>query len=336
MFLLGLVEYDGTSKSYVPVGEDEYNSYLQKKAVGKTMKSVRQVMLKALTENNDETPIRISKPIVRAVTIVELQPMVSGYRNEEINYDMMVRHYSLVEIFLDFPWFMLSYALTFLAVGIFIGFFLKKWVHKIELTHVVNWAAETVAHEREEYFRECPGGLERFVKLDAKRRRKYGYSETDPMNAYDLSPGESGEEENPMEVDEKELPPVAASAAIAHGLSNAPSGGPGGEPPTDAAAGAGGARSDSNTREYLESLPGFPFSDREPPVLPVVGVDWNDFDQIYAHMPVGQPDMCWDYCGWWIQRERHGFSVFTHIVVHAHHQSNWGTFVEQWFIHQDY
>eukprot|EP00435_Cladocopium_sp_Y103_P050375 s1775_g15.t1 len=89
-----------------------------------------------------------------------------------------------------------------------------------------------------------------------------------------------------MEVDEEELPPVAAaSAAMAHGLGG---GATSGEPPTDAAAGAEGARSDSNTREYLESLPGSPFSDREPPVLPVVGVAWNDFDQIYAHMPVNE------------------------------------------------
>eukprot|EP00435_Cladocopium_sp_Y103_P052837 s1775_g16.t1 len=110
------------------------------------------------------------------------------------------------------------YALTVLPVGIFIGFLLKKWVHTIELSHAVNWAAETIAHEsrdinfvdawdpvnkelrqyrvlasvddaesEKEYIRECPSGLARCMKLDAKRRRTYGYSETDPMNAYGLN-----------------------------------------------------------------------------------------------------------------------------------------------------
>ena len=29
----------------------------------------------------------------------------------------------------------------------------------------------------EEYFRECPGGLARFVKLDRRRRKKYGFEQ---------------------------------------------------------------------------------------------------------------------------------------------------------------
>ena len=41
MYLIGLVEYDNISKSYVPVGEDAFNAHLQKKALGKAMKSVR-------------------------------------------------------------------------------------------------------------------------------------------------------------------------------------------------------------------------------------------------------------------------------------------------------
>ena len=33
MYLIGLVEYDNISKSYVPVGEDALNAYVQKKAL---------------------------------------------------------------------------------------------------------------------------------------------------------------------------------------------------------------------------------------------------------------------------------------------------------------
>ena len=136
----------------------------------------------------------------------------------------------------------------------------------------------------EEYFRECPGGLCRFVKLDKQRRKKYGYDETDPMNAYNLSSGEEAEEEE-MEVDEV-LPPVAeASAMMGHaelyGASSVHTNdGPG------ATASAAPARSDSNTREYLDSLPGYPHSENDALDLPTIGVDWNDFDVIFQHLPV--------------------------------------------------
>ena len=53
------------------------------------------------------------------------------------------------------------------------------------------------------------------MKLDRKRRRKYGIDETDPLNAYDLTSGEEAEEEE-MEVDEA-LPAVAeAFSRMAH------------------------------------------------------------------------------------------------------------------------
>lgn len=128
-------------------------------------------------------------------------------------------------------------------------------------------------------------------------------------------------------------------------------------------------RSDSATREYLSSLPGSPQSENETVGLPTVGIDWNDFEVIYQHMPAsqrerakrvqevgmfnhqilkeylqthlmflypGQPGILWDYGAWWSRDERHGFTTFIDIVVHGHHQANWGSFVEQWFIHQDY
>lgn len=50
----------------------------------------------------------------------------------------------------------------------------------------------------------------------------------------------------------------------------------------------------------------------------------------------GQPDLSQDYGAWWTRGERHGFTTFNDIVVHGHHQTTWGSFVEQWFIHQDH
>eukprot|EP00435_Cladocopium_sp_Y103_P054615 s3212_g17.t2 len=313
MFLIGLVGYDPNIKGYAPCGGDEFNQYIQKKALGKTMKSIRQVMVSSLVNNDAELPIRISKPLVKAMTIMALQPVVNGARSEEVE-GLVVQHYNLVEVFFNFPWFMIFYALTFLLVGVFFGLHLKKVAHKIELTKVPHWAADAISKEKkeitfvddwdpmnhelrqyrvlpsvddaesgEEYFRECPGGLARFVKLDRKRRRRYGFKETDPVSVYDLYSGEEAEEE-PMEVDE--LMEADSSARIARGQVYGPGS-------VDAPAGApdhggGGAHSDSNTLEYLSSLPGSPPTDVEPPPLPIIGIDWDDIDEIYRHLPVNQ------------------------------------------------
>ena len=236
MFFIGLVQCDSNTKSYAAVGEDEFNAYLQKKAIGKTMKSVRQVMLASLFNGMDESPIQLSKPMVKAVTIMALQPLVGASRADGIDCTIMVQHFELVEVFMEFPWFMLFYGLTFLVIGIFMGYYLKKATHVFELNTVLKWATEVIGQKQEmryvdgwdperhelrqcgilrsvdeaesgeEYFRECPGGLASFVKLDKRRRAKYGFSETDPLNAFDLTLSEDGEEEG-MEVDEL-IPPT--------------------------------------------------------------------------------------------------------------------------------
>ena len=321
MFLIGLVEYDQNSKAYVPVGEDAFNSYLQKIAIGKTMKSVRQVMLKSLTDGVEDLQIKVSKPMVKAVTSMALQPLVSSARLEEINYDLMVRHYTIAEFFLERPWFMLSFALVFMVMGIIIGYYLKMAIRKIELSKVLSWAMKVIGEKEEltfvddwdpvnmelrqyrvlqsaddaddamsgeEYFRECPGRLARFVKLDRKRRRKYGIDETDPLDAYDMTSDEEAEEEE-MEVDET-LPAVAeATSRMAHAeLSGADSvaGGGDGAPANGAATTAVAARSNSDTREYMSSLPGSPAS--ESPTLPTIGVNWENLGVLLEHMPPSQ------------------------------------------------
>ena len=184
---------------------------------------------------------------------------------------------------------MMVYALVFFLVGLACGFVLKKAIHRWELSKVINWAAEQIGNRKEityvddwdperhelrqfrvlkhvdeaesgeEYFREVPGGMARFVKLDRRRRAHHGFAEIDVMNAYDLSDGENAEEE-PMEIDEEEtnLPPVAAlSAAMAEADQHGHAG---------QSAGSQDHVSDSNTREYVD-LPGSPESDHVPPTL---------------------------------------------------------------------
>ena len=68
--------------------------------------------------------------MVKAVTIMALQPLASCARVDDINYGVMVQHLNLVEIFFEHPKFMLSYDLVFLVLGIFIGYNLQKAIHK--------------------------------------------------------------------------------------------------------------------------------------------------------------------------------------------------------------
>ena len=223
------------------------------------------------------------------------------------------------------------------------------------------------AESGEECFREVDGGMARFVKLDRRRRLRHGFAEIGVMNAYALPDGEEPEEES-MEVDEEALPPVAAvSAAMAHGqVGDGPGTTSMWSPTPGTSSMPKAARSESATREYM-SLPGPPHSDHELPTLPRQDVDWDDMDEIRKHLPVterqktlqmqevalfdavtfkeylkvhlsslypGQPDMCGDYPAWWTRSERHGFTVFSDILIRGMYFRNWGTFVEQWFIHQ--
>ena len=63
---------------------------------------------------------------MKALTLLSLQTLVGGTRSEEIEYALMVKHFSYVEIFMDYHGFMIGYALTFILVGIAIGYFLKN------------------------------------------------------------------------------------------------------------------------------------------------------------------------------------------------------------------
>ena len=213
MYLIGLVEYDPNIKGYTCAGE-EFNLCTQRKYMGQSMKAIRRVVLGTLSAGAEEFPVHVSKPLVKALTLLSLQPLVGGTRSEEVEYALMVKHCSYVVLFMDYPGFMFGYALTFILVGIVIGYFLKKATHKWELSSVHQWAAAEIeentkdiiyvddwdpdlqeirqfrvlksvddAESGEEYFRETPGGLARFVKLDLRRRDRHGFAESNMMDA---------------------------------------------------------------------------------------------------------------------------------------------------------
>ena len=98
-------------------------------------------------------------------------------------------------------------------------------------------------------------------------------------------------------------------------------------------------------------------------------MDWNDNEEIMRHYPrtereralrvqqVGlfnstvfqeylkvhlmtlypnQPDMQWDFPMFWTQNERRGFTTFCDIITRGIYLNNWGSFVEQWFIQEEW
>ena len=118
-------------------------------------------------------------------------------------------------------------------------------------------------------------------------------------------------------------------------------------------------------------LPGSPPAepdDDELPAVPRVGLDWYDLNVLMEHLPrgqrrraerirqvslftdqslreylimhmmilyPGQPDLMHDFPLFWNRDQQHGYRVFQEIVIDGKYQDEWGSFVEQWFIHTD-
>lgn len=99
MDLIGLVEYDPNIKGYT-CAEEEFNLYMQRKCMGQSMKAIRSVVLGTLSAGAEEFPVHVSKPLVKALTLLSLQPLVGGTRSEEVEYSLMVKHCSYVVLFM--------------------------------------------------------------------------------------------------------------------------------------------------------------------------------------------------------------------------------------------
>ena len=119
------------------------------------------------------------------------------------------------------------------------------------------------------------------------------------------------------------------------------------------------------------SLPGSPRSEKsgDVPDLPLVGLDLHDINVLLAHFPPGQrkrverirevslfseqslrefmlchlmklfpgqPDLHFGFPLWWNRQDQHEYKLFNDIVVGKKYQEQWGSFCEQWFIHQDF
>ena len=93
---------------YVPAGEDEFNIYMQKKYMGQSIYENRS------TSRSEHWPMAWtrsrtrSKPLVKAMTLLALQPVASGARADELNYSIMVKNFGYIKLFLENPYFMLA------------------------------------------------------------------------------------------------------------------------------------------------------------------------------------------------------------------------------------
>lgn len=67
LYLLGVVQR-GDGKSYVAVGEDQFNEFMAKQDLKKSMKNVRRLMLQSMVEDGEIAYPRIPKSMVKAVT----------------------------------------------------------------------------------------------------------------------------------------------------------------------------------------------------------------------------------------------------------------------------
>ena len=94
--------------------------------MGQSMRTVRQVVLSTLANGMHEFPNQISKPLVKAMTLLALQPVASGARVDELNYSILVKNFGYIKLFLENPYFMLGYALMFFLMGMVAGYFVKN------------------------------------------------------------------------------------------------------------------------------------------------------------------------------------------------------------------
>ena len=82
MYLIGIMEMyaEGKDETFSKVGEDTVNQELEKKMLAKQMKEVKKQMIQTVTEETSSWGCKIPTALVRAVTLLLLQPKVGGER----------------------------------------------------------------------------------------------------------------------------------------------------------------------------------------------------------------------------------------------------------------
>ena len=316
MYLMGMVQYDESSDSYVAVGEWEFPEELRRRTMAKNMKAVKQVMLNTLMDITEGGSLPISTNLVKLVTLMAMQPVATGFEMDNVEVKLIEARSSYFEVFNVYPLFLVAYAVLFVFIGFVAGYYFNKFVYNERVRRVLKWTSHEVrrlrrlpmvvddwdplnqelrqfrVHERpqdadcgEEYFRETPNGLARYVRPHHQARLRLGVEELDRLEAMQMEePSENSQSENAetdaevqTEISMVNNPifqvarrpevaprPVAAPIPIPQRR----------EPP-------------QQVPEEHFSLPGSPRSEKSDdlPDLPMVGLDMHNIDVLLVHFP---------------------------------------------------
>ncbi|CAL1135832.1 unnamed protein product [Cladocopium goreaui] len=304
MFLMGMVVYDEATKSYVPVGEAGFNEEMRKKALSKNMKVVRQVMLNTLSDGAEGLQAQVSKPMVKLMTLLAMQPMVDGFNAEMVELKVLEVKYVYLDFFMDNKVFVVFYTLVFVFIGVCIGYFIHKVVYIEKVVYMTQWSMRMLRrlHRRrelalvddwdpmnhelkqlrvladardadsgEEFFRETETGLAKYVRPRFEARRRLKVEELDPLEASMLVDPQLYPEyadENAEEENKTEDEPVDAQVQ------------------TDFSPMVEHRGPEPHVPHETVELPGSPPGTPDDlPDLPRVGLDWQNLDVAEEYFP---------------------------------------------------
>ena len=122
MYLIGVVEMkaENGDEIFAPVGEDSFNEVVSKKLMARRMKAVKGEMIKSLMEEANGTQVKVPTNMVRAVTLLLLQPGVLGRigNNETTEEEMKVDYVSHLWYL---QWFCI-YSVFIFILGMYVGY----------------------------------------------------------------------------------------------------------------------------------------------------------------------------------------------------------------------
>ena len=122
MYLIGVVELQGEGQDefFSPVGESACNEVASKKVMAQRMKMVKNEMIRSLVNEEHDYKIKIPTNMVRAVTLLLLQPGVLGLQDD--NYTRShEKELGLGDYLWCFQWFFL-YTMAVFICGMIVGY----------------------------------------------------------------------------------------------------------------------------------------------------------------------------------------------------------------------
>ena len=142
MFLIGVMEMnvEGAEQFFCHVGEETFHEEVRKKNLALKMKEVRSEMISALVEEKNETKVKVSKSMVKMVTLLLLNPGAYGQQENESEENFTTDE-SKSQIFQVMGW--LTYILMFaiytilvMSFGMWVGYtkwkIISRWLRKVK------------------------------------------------------------------------------------------------------------------------------------------------------------------------------------------------------------